>query len=133
MVAGSRDGGKSLELVLVDVSGKGLGAGVRSLQLSGRSAACWVRCRARSSSAAANGYLLDQDWEEGFATAIHVAVDLPSGDFWVSSAGHPPAVQRHAGSGRLERRRHRRQPRAGRRRGLRLRGPSRAGWSAATS
>ncbi len=102
MVAGSRDGGKFLELVLVDVSGKGLGAGVRSLQLSGAFGGLLGALRREDFLGAANGYLLDQDWEEGFATAIHVAVDLPSGDYWVSSAGHPPAVQRHAGSGRFE-------------------------------
>lgn len=102
MVAGSRDGGKYLELVLVDVSGKGLGAGVRSLQLSGAFGGLLGALPREEFLGAANGYLLDQDWEEGFATAIHVAVDLPSGDYWVSSAGHPPAVQRHAGSGRLE-------------------------------
>ncbi|WP_426595147.1 PP2C family protein-serine/threonine phosphatase [Cellulomonas sp. McL0617] len=102
MVAGSRDGGKHLELVLVDVSGKGLGAGVRSLQLSGAFGGLLGALPREEFLGAANGYLLDQDWEEGFATAIHVAVDLPSGDFWVSSAGHPPAVHRHAGSGRLD-------------------------------
>ena len=102
MVAGSRDGGKFLELVLVDVSGKGLGAGVRSLQLSGAFGGLLGALPREEFLGAANGYLLDQDWEEGFATAIHVAVDLPSGDYWVSSAGHPPAVQRHAGSGILE-------------------------------
>ncbi len=102
MVAGSRDGGKVLEVVLVDVSGKGLGAGVRSLQLSGAFGGLLGALPREQFLGAANGYLLDQDWEEGFATAIHVAVDLPSGDYWVSSAGHPPALQRHAGSGRLD-------------------------------
>lgn len=102
MVAGSREGGKYLELVLVDVSGKGLDAGVRSLQLSGAFGGLLGAMPRDEFLRAANGYLLDQDWEEGFATAIHVAVDLASGDYWVSSAGHPPAVQRHAGSGRLD-------------------------------
>ena len=102
MVAGSREGGKHLEIVLVDVSGKGLGAGVRSLQLSGAFGGLLGALPREEFLRAANGYLLDQAWAEGFATAIHVAVDLTSGDFWVSSAGHPPAVQRHAGSGQLE-------------------------------
>ena len=102
MVAGSREGGKYLELVLVDVSGKGLDAGVRSLQLSGAFGGLLGALPREEFLRAANGYLLDQDWEEGFATAIHVAVDLASGEFWISSAGHPPAVQRHAGSGRLD-------------------------------
>ncbi|MFP5369588.1 MAG: PP2C family protein-serine/threonine phosphatase, partial [Actinomycetes bacterium] len=52
---------------------------------------------------AANNYLLEQNWPEGFATAIHIAVRLDTGQFWVSTAGHPPAVHIHAGSGRVQR------------------------------
>ena len=102
MVAGARSGGTALEIVLVDVSGKGLDAGVRSLQLSGAFGGLLGAMPRDEFLAAANQYLIDQAWEEGFATAIHVAADLTTGDFWVSSAGHPPAVQLHAGSGRLE-------------------------------
>lgn len=102
MVAGARPGGTALEIVLVDVSGKGLDAGVRSLQLSGAFGGLLGAMPREQFLAAANQYLLDQAWDEGFATAIHVAADLTTGDFWVSSAGHPPAVQLHAGSGRLE-------------------------------
>nr|WP_246280935.1 PP2C family protein-serine/threonine phosphatase [Cellulomonas humilata] len=102
MVAGTRSGGATLEIVLVDVSGKGLDAGVRSLQLSGAFGGLLGALPRDEFLGAANQYLLDQAWDEGFATAIHVAFDLPSGDFWVCSAGHPPAVQLHAGSGRLD-------------------------------
>ena len=49
---------------------------------------------------AANDYLLGQDWDEGFATAIHLHLDLATGDFELRKAGHPPAVWLHAGSGR---------------------------------
>ena len=52
---------------------------------------------------AANDYLLRQDWSEGFATAVHVALDLDTGAFELRSAGHPPGVQLHAGSGPLGR------------------------------
>jgi len=102
MVAGTRSDEGSLEIVLVDVSGKGLDAGVRSLQLSGAFGGLLGAMPRDEFLRAANGYLLAQAWDEGFATAVHVAVDLRTGDFWVSSAGHPPAVQLHAGSGRLE-------------------------------
>ncbi|KQY44530.1 serine/threonine protein phosphatase [Cellulomonas sp. Root137] len=101
MVAGSRSGSSALEIVLVDVSGKGLDAGVRSLQLSGAFGGLLGAMPREEFLGAANQYLLDQAWDEGFATAIHVAIDMTTGDFWVSSAGHPPAVQLHAGSGRL--------------------------------
>jgi serine phosphatase RsbU (regulator of sigma subunit) len=50
--------------------------------------------------AAANAYLVGQDWEEGFATAVHLSIDLVTGAFGVASAGHPPAAHFDAGSGR---------------------------------
>ena len=96
----SRDG--MLEIVLVDVSGKGQDAGVRSLLLSGAFGGLLGAMPREAFLSAANDYLLRQDWDEGFATAVHVAVDLGTGEYWVASAGHPPAVHRHAGSGVFE-------------------------------
>jgi serine phosphatase RsbU (regulator of sigma subunit) len=49
---------------------------------------------------AANDYLLRQEWAEGFATALHVAIDMQTGDYRLTSAGHPPAVHYAGGSGR---------------------------------
>ena len=49
---------------------------------------------------AANDYLLRQGWDEGFATAIHLSLDLETGDFELRAAGHPPAVQFVSGQGR---------------------------------
>jgi Stage II sporulation protein E (SpoIIE) len=95
----SADGG-TLELALVDVSGKGLAAGTRALMLSGAFGGLLGSLPPRDFLAAANAYLLRQDWGEGFATAVHVAVDLTSGNYEVRTAGHPPAVQYQAGSGR---------------------------------
>jgi hypothetical protein len=91
-----------LEVVLVDVSGKGQGAGVRSLQLSGAFGGLLGSMPREHFLTAANTYLLERSWEEGFATAIHVAVDLTTGEYWVASAGHPPALHLHAGSGLVE-------------------------------
>ena len=51
---------------------------------------------------AANSYLLRQNWGEGFATAIHVALELDTGQFCLGSAGHPPASKFAAGSGRWQ-------------------------------
>ncbi len=89
-----------LEIVVVDVSGKGIEAGTRSLQLSGAFGGLLGSLPSRDFLPAANEYLLRQDWAEGFATAIHLAVDLGSGAFELRTAGHPPALQFHAGSGR---------------------------------
>jgi hypothetical protein len=94
--------GEVLELALVDVSGKGLGAGTRSLLLSGAFGGLLGSMPVDEFLPAANSYLLRQDWDEGFATAAHAMINLSTGDFSVGSAGHPPAVRFNAGSGRWE-------------------------------
>jgi hypothetical protein len=102
MVATRRGHVDQLEIVLVDVSGKGQDAGVRSLLLSGAFGGLLGAMERTEFLAAANEYLLSQAWEEGFATAVHVVVDLGTGEYWIASAGHPPAVHLHAGSGRID-------------------------------
>lgn len=102
MVAARGERGQMLEIVLVDVSGKGQEAGVRSLLLSGAFGGLLGAMPREEFLAAANGYLLEQAWEEGFATAVHVAVRLDTGQYWISTAGHPPAVHLHSGSGSQE-------------------------------
>lgn len=94
--------GDRLEVAVVDVSGKGQGAGTRALLLSGAIGGLINAMAPSELLAAANAYLLRQDWEEGFATAIHLSLDLTTGHYELRSAGHPPAALRHAGSGRWE-------------------------------
>ncbi len=82
-----------LEVALVDVSGKGTGAGTRSLLLSGALGGLLGSVPAGDFLRAANAYLVRQGWEEGFATAVHVDLDLVTGEYSVGNAGHPaPAV-----------------------------------------
>lgn len=102
VVATATDHGRRIELVVVDVSGKGEAAGTRALQLSGAMGGLVAALPPARFFPAANDYLLQRAWEEGFATAVHVSVDLASGDFELRTAGHPPAVQRVAGSGRWQ-------------------------------
>jgi hypothetical protein len=100
-IVASRVGGdRFLEVAVVDVSGKGEQAGTRSLLLSGAFGGLLGALPAGQFLPAANDYLLRQDWSEGFATAVHLSLDLETGDFEIRSAGHPPAVQLLAGSGR---------------------------------
>ncbi len=94
--------GDRLEVAVVDVSGKGQGAGTRALLLSGALGGLLGALPPSEFLAEANTFLLRQDWEEGFATAIHLSLDLTTGHYDVRSAGHPPAALRHAGSGRWE-------------------------------
>jgi serine phosphatase RsbU (regulator of sigma subunit) len=100
LVAAKSSGGMVLEVALIDVSGKGLAAGTRALLLSGAFGGLLGSLPPAEFLPAANAYLLRQEWVEGFATAVHLVVDLGTGDFQVRSAGHPPAILFHAGSGR---------------------------------
>ncbi|MEU5666260.1 PP2C family protein-serine/threonine phosphatase [Streptomyces longwoodensis] len=102
VVAARTNGGRTLEVVLTDVSGKGMDAGSRALLLSGAFGGLLGSLPPHAFLPAANGYLLRQDWEEGFATSIHLVLDLDSGDYELYSAGHPPGLQLSAGSGRWE-------------------------------
>jgi hypothetical protein len=100
LVATRSDDGSTVEVALVDVSGKGVAAGTRALLLSGAFGGLLGSAAPEEFLVSANRYLIRQQWEEGFATVAHVALDLTSGDYIVSVAGHPPAVQFAAGSGR---------------------------------
>jgi hypothetical protein len=100
LVAARSSDGVSLQVAVVDVSGKGEQAGSRSLLLSGAFGGLLGALPAEEFLVAANDYLLRQDWSEGFATAVHLKIDLLTGAFELRSAGHPPGVQLHAGSGR---------------------------------
>ncbi|GAB2461044.1 PP2C family protein-serine/threonine phosphatase [Nocardioides hungaricus] len=95
----ARDGSR-VELVVVDVSGKGEQAGTRALLLSGAFGGLLGALPPAEFLPAANDYLLRQDWAEGFATAVHLSLDVLTGDFQVRAAGHPPAAQLTAGTGR---------------------------------
>jgi hypothetical protein len=78
--------GKTLEVALVDVSGKGMDAATRALP------------RERFLPAA-NAYLRRGNSDEGFVTAVHLSIDLASGEYTLYSAGHPPAVRFDANTG----------------------------------
>ncbi|MEU9145781.1 PP2C family protein-serine/threonine phosphatase [Streptomyces sp. NPDC048349] len=102
VVAARTNGGRTLEIVLTDVSGKGMEAGSRALLLSGAFGGLLGALPPQEFLPAANGYLLRQDWEEGFATSIHLVLDLETGDYELLSAGHLPALQLSAGTGRWQ-------------------------------
>jgi hypothetical protein len=91
--------GKVLELALVDVPGKGIDAGTRALLLSGAFGGLLGSVRSPDFLNACNNYLRRTGAAEGFVTAIHLALDLATGDYVVDTAGHPPAAQFDAGSG----------------------------------
>lgn len=98
-VVASRAGDR-LDVVVVDVSGKGVGAGTRALLLSGAFGGLLGALPPPDFLAAANAFLMRQDWDEGFATAVHLTLDLTTGHYDLRSAGHPPAAVWEAGSGK---------------------------------
>ncbi|MBW8731419.1 MAG: SpoIIE family protein phosphatase [Terrabacter sp.] len=100
VVASRSTDGCTLEIALVDVSGKGREVGARSLLLSGALGGLLGEMSERGFLQSANNHLLRLRWPEGFATAVHVAVNLETGDFTIGYAGHPAAAQFAAGSGR---------------------------------
>lgn len=102
LVAHRDPGSARVEIVLVDVSGKGLKAASRAVQLSGALDALLGAIPAHRFLAAANDYVLRQGWQEGFATAVHLLVDLDTGEYTVRRAGHPPAAAFLAGCGDWE-------------------------------
>jgi hypothetical protein len=91
--------GKALEVALVDVAGKGVDAGTRALLLSGAFGGLLGSVPQGEFLPSCNAYVRRGAANEGFVTAIHLALDLATGDFVVSSAGHPPAAHFDAGSG----------------------------------
>lgn len=101
-LAPTPDAGHRLELVVVDVSGKGEQAGTRALLLSGAFGGLLGALPSERFLPAANDYLLRQGWDEGFATAVHLSLDLTTGSYEVRTAGHPPALHRLSGSGRWQ-------------------------------
>lgn len=86
---------RHLELILVDVVGKGLGAGPHALQFAGALGGLVGALEPRELMAAANRFLLRRHLDESFATAVHVRLDLNDGHYTIASAGHPPALRWH--------------------------------------
>jgi len=91
--------GKTLEVALVDVAGKGIDAGTRALLLSGAFGGLLGSVPAGDFLASCNAYLRRGPSADGFVTAVHLWLDLATGDYVVGSAGHPPAAHFEAGSG----------------------------------
>lgn len=99
-IAVVEDDGTRLEVILVDVAGHGDKVATRSLALSGALSGLVGQVDADGLLDAANTYLGRASWEEGFATAVHIDLDLATGDYSIGHAGHPPAVQFDASAGR---------------------------------
>lgn len=93
LVAELSEDGRHLELILVDVCGKGVSAGTQALQFAGALGGLLGALPPTALMSAANDFLLRTGDDETFATAVHVLVDLTTGAYGIVSAGHPPALR----------------------------------------
>ena len=84
-----------LEMALVDVCGKGTSVGPQALQFAGALGGLIGALPPAELMAAANHFLLRQESDESLATAVHLKIDLVTGDYTITSAGHPPALHWH--------------------------------------
>ncbi len=91
--------GRRLEMVLVDVCGKGVAVGPQALQFAGALGGMLGSLPPRRLMLAANSFLLRQQSDESFSTAVHLRVDLVTGEYTITSAGHPPALHWDATAG----------------------------------
>ncbi len=92
LVADLSEDQRHLEMILVDVCGKGVGAATEALQFAGALGGLIGSLPPVALFSAANAFLLRQPSEETFATAVHVLLDLETGCCRLTSAGHPPAL-----------------------------------------
>ena len=99
MVVDLDENDQRLDLVLVDVVGKGVAAAPSSLLFAGALGGLVGTLPGPEMLQAANDFLLRQGDDDAFATAVHLSVDLVGGGFTILSAGHPPAL-RWSGAGR---------------------------------
>ncbi len=93
MVVDLDEDAQRLDLVLVDVVGKGVAAAPASLLFAGALGGLIGTLRGPDLLEAANQFLMRQRDDDAFATAVHLSVDLASGRFTILSAGHPPALR----------------------------------------
>src|ERR1700749_4034242 len=91
--------GKTLEVALVDVSGKGMDAATRALLLSGAFGGVLGSVPREQFLPAANAYLRRGSTDEGFVTAVHLSIDLAWGGYTLYSAGPQPAARFDANTG----------------------------------
>lgn len=85
--------GAALQMVLVDVCGKGDTALPDAVQFAGALGGLLLVVPPEEMLAAANGFLLRQPSDEATATAAQVILEFATGHYVIRSAGHPPVLR----------------------------------------
>jgi serine phosphatase RsbU (regulator of sigma subunit) len=102
MVFARDEDGSRLQAVIVDSSGKGAEAATRAVMLAGALSGLLGEVPSGHLLPAVNRHILRMDWDEHFATAVHLDLDLGTGDYRIGVAGHPAPAHYDAGSGRWQ-------------------------------
>jgi len=89
-----------LRAMVVDASGKGAEAATRCVMLAGAINGLLAELPLEAVLPAVNRHVTRLGSDENFATAVLLEVELATGSFQLSVAGHPPPVHFEAGSGR---------------------------------
>ncbi|WP_283134428.1 PP2C family protein-serine/threonine phosphatase [Rhizohabitans arisaemae] len=95
----ARTGETCYQMTLVDVSGKGVDAGTRALMLSGAFGGLLGSVDSGDFLTKCNNYLNRQHDQVGLVTAAHLSLNLESGEYTITSAGHPPPVKFDSATG----------------------------------
>ncbi len=88
--------GSQVQAMVVDVSGHGLLVAGRATQLAGAFGGLIQVLPAERTLEACNDYVVRQQWDRDYATAVHVVLDQASGSGRALCAGHPPPQVRRA-------------------------------------
>ena len=89
------DSGDVLDLVLVDIAGRGFEAGSRALMLSGAVGGLLGAVEPGEFFGKLNTYLVARTEPAEFCTAVYARVNLGDGSYQLFVAGHPPPVVWH--------------------------------------
>lgn len=88
----ARRDAEDYQLLLADVSGAGTAAAARAALFGAAASALLGVAPVSGYLPALNTHLAHQQWEDGFATGVHLRLDGASGVIDLGSAGHPAAI-----------------------------------------
>jgi hypothetical protein len=88
--------GALVQAMVVDVSGHGLDVAPRAVQLAGAFGGLLRVSSPEATLAACNTYVVRQEWDHDYATAVHAILDQRTGRVELRCAGHPPPRVRRA-------------------------------------
>lgn len=91
--------GPHVQAMVVDVSGHGVDVAPRAVQLAGAFGGLLRVAGPELALTSCNTYVVRQEWDRDYATAVHAILDQRTGEVELRCAGHPaPRVRRRDGT-----------------------------------